>query len=455
MIRRKRAKLPAFYSSAAAQPLIRSSGGSNRRGRGGRRSTGTMRIPEFDKRRGKKSAFASLRTRILPGIASRLATRSVAVILSIVIFVIACGFTANHVVNSKIKNVTLNFDGTTVGIETVNDDVASVLEQYNIDVGAFDVVEPSMYAKVTDGMTISVSRAINVTVVDVDSVKNVSLQSGSVADAVKFAGIILGPYDEVSPAEDTMLRDNMTIQISRVRYETVTEENELAYKVKYVETNSLYIGDSEVKTEGENGTSVTKYTQVYKNGQLIDQYLTREEVIEEPQDRVVMVGSMPTPTPTPKPTPKPTPEPTPRRTSNPEPSASAPQSTPRPTATRAPSPTDGGGGGNDGGNDGNYVTIGGERYHYSKMIICTATAYTHTGRRTYTGTWPKVGTVAVKPRYIPLGTRMYIPLYHEGISKAEDTGYGLSDNYWIDLFMETESECVQWGIRKIPVYILD
>lgn len=80
--------------------------------------------------------------------------------------------------------------------------------------------------------------------------------------------------------------------------------------------------------------------------------------------------------------------------------------------------------------------------------IFETTAYTHTGNRTKTGTWPKVGTIAVDPTVIPLGTKMFIQGYGWGV--AEDTG-GLIKGNIIDLFMETEDECWEHGRRKVPV----
>jgi 3D (Asp-Asp-Asp) domain-containing protein len=77
-----------------------------------------------------------------------------------------------------------------------------------------------------------------------------------------------------------------------------------------------------------------------------------------------------------------------------------------------------------------------------------ATAYTHTGNQTFTGTWPKIGTVAVDPRKVPLGTRGYVIGY--GFVIAEDTG-GLIKGDIIDLFMETEEECWEWGRRPVEV----
>jgi 3D (Asp-Asp-Asp) domain-containing protein len=87
-----------------------------------------------------------------------------------------------------------------------------------------------------------------------------------------------------------------------------------------------------------------------------------------------------------------------------------------------------------------------------KVLQMRATAYTHTGHRTCTGTYPEVGTIAVDPRVIPLGTKLYVDGY--GFGTAQDTGGAIKGNI-IDLFMETNQECIKWGNRKVTVYIID
>ena len=62
------------------------------------------------------------------------------------------------------------------------------------------------------------------------------------------------------------------------------------------------------------------------------------------------------------------------------------------------------------------------------------------------------GVVAVDPRVIPLGSRVYIPGY--GIAIAADTG-GAIRGERIDLCMETDSECMNFGRRDVQVYVLD
>jgi 3D (Asp-Asp-Asp) domain-containing protein len=71
---------------------------------------------------------------------------------------------------------------------------------------------------------------------------------------------------------------------------------------------------------------------------------------------------------------------------------------------------------------------------------------------TATGLRARKGIVAVDPRIIPLGTKLYIPGYGEAL--AADTG-GWIKNYRVDLCFESLEECFQYGRRKIHVYLVE
>jgi len=62
------------------------------------------------------------------------------------------------------------------------------------------------------------------------------------------------------------------------------------------------------------------------------------------------------------------------------------------------------------------------------------------------------GIIAVDPRVIPLGTRIYIPGYGEAL--AADTGGWIKGNR-IDLCFETYEECFRWGKRRIKIYLIE
>lgn len=76
-----------------------------------------------------------------------------------------------------------------------------------------------------------------------------------------------------------------------------------------------------------------------------------------------------------------------------------------------------------------------------------------TGNITSTGTKPTFGrTIAVDPKVIPYGSRVYIPEFDKTFI-AEDCGGGIKGNK-IDIYMNTEKECINWGVRNITIYIL-
>jgi len=80
-------------------------------------------------------------------------------------------------------------------------------------------------------------------------------------------------------------------------------------------------------------------------------------------------------------------------------------------------------------------------------MTVTATAYTLQGT-TATGAPVGYGVVAVDPSVIPLGTRMTIPGYGEGV--AADTG-GAVQGAVIDLWFPTAAQAAAWGRRTVTI----
>jgi len=84
-----------------------------------------------------------------------------------------------------------------------------------------------------------------------------------------------------------------------------------------------------------------------------------------------------------------------------------------------------------------------------RSLTVSSTGYALRGR-TATGVYTAHGVIAVDPSVIPLGTRMTIPGYGEGI--AADTGGAVHGNV-IDLWFPTVEEALQWGRRTVTIVI--
>jgi len=119
--------------------------------------------------------------------------------------------------------------------------------------------------------------------------------------------------------------------------------------------------------------------------------------------------------------------------------------------------------------DGVLETVDGELIEYSEVMQLEATAYCpcysccgkYPGNKWYnitaTGTKGRVGVIAVDPRVIPLGTKVYI----EGLNGAKNYGYAVAEDTGgaikgqiIDLYLNTHKETINWGRQQVKVYIL-
>ncbi|WP_160721052.1 LysM peptidoglycan-binding domain-containing protein [Bacillus sp. USDA818B3_A] len=96
----------------------------------------------------------------------------------------------------------------------------------------------------------------------------------------------------------------------------------------------------------------------------------------------------------------------------------------------------------------------------SKEITVKATAYTAScegcSGTTATGVDlkanPDAKVIAVDPKVIPLGSKVYVEGY--GVATAADTGGAIKGNR-IDVFIATEQEALEWGNKHITVKIID
>lgn len=89
----------------------------------------------------------------------------------------------------------------------------------------------------------------------------------------------------------------------------------------------------------------------------------------------------------------------------------------------------------------------------SYKITVVATAYAPgagAGYITATGARARKGIIAVDPRVIPLGTKIYVPGYGYGI--AADTGGAIKGNR-IDVCFNTRQEAVNWGRRTVTITV--
>lgn len=100
---------------------------------------------------------------------------------------------------------------------------------------------------------------------------------------------------------------------------------------------------------------------------------------------------------------------------------------------------------------------------YKQVKNITATAYApgphdngKWGNLTHIGTQVRPGVIAVDPKVIPLGSKLYIefPDGNGMYGVAEDTGGAIKGNR-IDIAMWTVAQAYDFGIQNVKVYVLN
>ncbi len=370
------------------------------------------------------------------------------------------------VMNMGSTNATINDSGRIIKANTTEETVGELLSKNGIALDDNDVLEVSLSAKLQEDMEIVIRRANMVTISDEGGDTQVRMLAGTVGEALERAGITLESKDEVYPDAATYVYAGMKINVIRVevKYEKQTEILEYKEIVKEsdrYENGKRFLGQPGIKGEQEHTIE-----SVYKNGKEYSREIIETNVISEPQDEIIFVGTYV----------EPTPEPT-----------KAPVKTKKPVDNnkKPPKKTDSGnkkednknqdtGANNPKDDDGKLTKAPSiEQIHsgswaehkavpepassiIAKTVNATRiTAYCLNKNKTATGTWPRIGTVAANPKQIPYGTKIYVPGY--GYGRIEDTGSNKHslDQLPLDVWLPTKEECRQWGSRRNKkVYIL-
>ena len=226
-------------------------------------------------------------------------------------------------------------------------------------------------------------------------------------------GITLGENDRILVAtaegeKQVKAEDNVSsgdvIRVVRIRTEEVTENEAVAYSTVYEDTEELYEGETETKTEGVEGEAKVTYTVTYADGEEESRVVKTKEVLKEAKSAVVLRGT--------------------KEKQNVFTDASG-----------APS-----------------------SFEYSLTGSCTA-YYAPAGAVTSIGATPQVGYVAVDPNRIPYGSLLYITAvdgsWTYGYCYAMDTGgAAMCGDIVADLYYDTLEDCTAFGRRDMIVYVV-
>lgn len=349
------------------------------------------------------------------------AQKAILISVSCLITVTSFVCTLVHAMSSEVQ---IQDDGLIFNTKIYSNTVKDALSETGIDLREYDEISCNLESRVKDIPVISIKRAKAV-IVNVDgSATRVYTTADTVGEVIDELAITEDNSKYVITDRNTEVTENLIISVVTASFEEAYERSEIPFDTVKRENNRLLNGTTKVVTKGENG--IKKYTyRVIKNGDTeLSRQLVSESIEKEPVTQIVEYGTY------------------------------------VPAKVEAPAEKKSTGG----------VTSRDGGMRYSRVIDVSATAYDisfeSTGKRpgdrgygiTATGMQAKRGVIAVDPSVIPLGSRVYIesldgyPDY--GYAVAGDTGGAIKGNK-IDLCMDTRNECLQFGRRRVRVYILD
>ena len=374
------------------------------------------------------------------------------------------------------KTVTVTDGEQVVTINTINPQTDVILERTGISLNENDKLIRT--ESESSDISISILRAFNVDVVDGKTKKTLTFNDGTVADAIKAAGLTLSNNDSISFSRETQLEPDMEIKIARfytvninvkgtkitkevpegtvasaleyldikldkndvvsvdvnkevtenmdivinsVTYKDVKTTESIAYSTKYQDSDDMYIGETSTVQAGVNGERTIVTREKYINGKLDSSSQVSNEITKQPVDEIIAQGTK---------------EYVSQVYTN-SGSISVNESA-------------------------NVLTdVNGNQVNYTRVLTGSGTAYyAPAGALTSTGRLARYGVVAVDPDIIPYGSILYIVsndgqvVY--GYAVAGDTGGALwAGTAIVDLYYNTYDECCQFGRRDVTIYVLE
>lgn len=296
------------------------------------------------------------------------------------------------------NDVELNINGKTKTVFTYEKTVGDFLKKEGIVLKNKDLVSPSLDEEINKDMKITISSPKSYHIKDGNNTIIAEASGYTVADVLENLNIKLNKLDRVSLPLDEIAKEGMEIKIDRVVVENIENKIEIPFETESRENKDMFEGDKNVITKGEVGQKTESLKNTYVNGVLETTEVIKSEITKDPVKEVVEVGTK--------------------------------------KAAAAPNGK-----------------------NAKRVIVMQATAYDPSaGSKTAMGTRARVGAVAVDPRVIPLGSKLYIEsmdgFASYGYATAEDTGGAIKGNR-IDLFYNSNAEANRFGRRNVKVYVLD
>lgn len=341
------------------------------------------------------------------GNAHRYSARGIPMVLAMLftlasVSVFLFGFTST-------KQITIIDGDTAISATTTRVFVEEVLAEQNIVLRSGDRVSAPLHSRIKNNDKFVITRGKKILLIDGGKLNVFYSCEDTLGAALKDADIKLTEHDTIDVDLDAPVTENMSVCIVRTTIEVVKEDQVMDYYETVIPLFDKEKGYENVIEEGRIGKAIATYQVTTVNGEITEKLMLSQKVLVEPLERVVERGAY----------------------------------------------------------EENVVMTSKGAVKYKQVLTCNATAYDPSpesnggyGGLTATGLPAKYGVIAVDPRVIPLGSKVYVEStdggnsWVYGFAIAADTGGAIKGNR-VDLCYNTKYECYQFGRRPCTVYVLE
>lgn len=305
---------------------------------------------------------------------------------------------ANRITLRRAVTITIN-DGSagTFSRTTTADTVAEALTEAGVTLYLGDGVDPAPESALRDGLSITIDRAVPVTVTADGVTVETRTQALTVGALLHDQNIALNGLDYALPPENAHLTEGMQVRVVRVTEDILAEAIEVPYESVYLANGEMDLDTRAITTAGQPGRDERRILIRYEDGVEVNRRDEGVVRVQDPVDEVISYG------------------------------------------TRIALKT--------------IQTPDGPR-EYWRVLRMYATSYHPAAlggdNITSVGKTLVKGIVAINPRIVSYGTRVYVEGYGEG--EAADTGGPRTTPYWIDLGYE-DHNYEHWS-GWVQVYLL-
>jgi len=296
--------------------------------------------------------------------------------------------------------VTVSVDGLSQTFKTSAQTVGQALKAAGVSLDLRDRVEPKPETPVTAGMIIEVTRARALSLAIGGREIWLRTTAPTVGEALAGSRLAVHPDDRVEPGSDEPVVNGLRVVVTRIVRSFRHHADPIPFETVRREDMTMDLGKVVVAQPGANGLLERLLLITYEDGRQVSIEELSKEVAREPITQIERVGTAGT------------------------------------------------------------IVRDGQTIRFLKRMDVTATAYepgpiscgAYADGYTALGLRATRGIIAVDPTVIPFWTRVYVDGY--GFAVAGDSGSAIRGNR-IDVCFDTYAEAMNWGVKRVRVYILE